>query len=126
MRGLLASVLAERSGVRGAGFDGGLGGGVGQGEHRMSVLAGVAAELLRTQFAGAPALVEGVLEDVDRATGVIESLKDVHIHPPLVVCTWAVSEPNHLVAGSTIFCMSSFMFEGQRIAYTQFGGVPPR
>ena len=44
----------------------------GKGADRVTILAGVAAELLGTELAGAPALIERVLEHVDRGASLVE------------------------------------------------------
>jgi hypothetical protein len=81
VRGLLGGVLLQ------LGPDGGLRGpggrvhGLGQGDHRVAVLAGVEAQLAGLQLSRAPALVEGMLQHVPAVTDGVEAGEEVHVSP---------------------------------------------
>jgi hypothetical protein len=72
MRALLLGVLAQRRGVRGPGLLRGQLRCARQRNHRAAILRGVCGQLLGAQLAGAPALIERVLEHVDRAARLVE------------------------------------------------------
>ena len=73
MLGLLARVLAVA----------GSGGSVRHGNDRVPVLAGVEGELLTGQRAALPALVEGVLQNVPAAPGLVDTRAKLHLAPSL-------------------------------------------
>ena len=90
VRGLLLGVAAQPIGVLGGGGVGRRA--VGRAQRRVceradcvAVLAGVARELAGAQLASAPALVERVLEHVDRAAGFVESGQNVHGRVPFLL-----------------------------------------
>ena len=76
VRALLLGVIAQAARVRRPRLLGRLRRGLGQRDHRVAVLAGVDAELARAQLAGAPALVERVLEHAGRAACLDRALQE--------------------------------------------------
>src|SRR5207248_6053218 len=60
---------------------------VGQGDDRVSVLAGVEGKPLLRQLPALPARVEGMLEDVPAGPRLVDSLDQIHLGSQFVVRT---------------------------------------
>jgi hypothetical protein len=78
VRGLLLGVQAQLAALLALRAGGRRGRGVGEREDRVAVLAGVMRQLAVAQLSGTPALVERVLQHVDRCACLIEPCQDVH------------------------------------------------
>jgi hypothetical protein len=81
MRALLEGVRVQRVAPLGRCALGRLARDVGDGDHGVAVLVGVSLQLLRAELPAVPAQVEGVLENVAGASGVVQRGDDVHGSP---------------------------------------------